>query len=224
MIMTLRLPGRRTFAVMAVAMLTAALVACESTPQFASRVVNKPARELKSVHLVLVENELRVPGLAVTEARNEKLASYGYYELGRLLKERAPAVLAANGLRGDVNVFAPPKGGTPVELGTVGANEPILLLSVKGGREVKQGPVLHRAYLQMGTTLFDKPAPGAKRVALWDSQVSFRLGADEAIGVMLIHRVDAEFVDTLVMGLLNNMAADGMVALPHGKAARPKTP
>lgn len=221
--MTFQVSIIRRFAAAALtAVLAFGLTACE-TPQFASRVVSKPAQELKSIHMVLVENDLRAPGLAVAETRNEKLVNYGYYELGRLLKERAPMVLAANGLKGDVKVFPQPKAGATVELNSVNPNDAILLLNVKGGQEVKQGPLMHRSHLEMATTLLDKPAAGAKRNILWDSRVSFRLGADEAMGVMLIHRVDAEFVDTLVMGLLNSMARDGMIVLPDGKAVKPKS-
>jgi len=196
--------------------------ACESTARFSSRVVNKPTHELKSINLVLVENDLRAPGLAVADKRDEKLLNYGYFELGRLLKERAPAVLEANGFRAGVKVFSQPKAGDAVDLGVVNPNDPILLLRIKGGREVKQNAALHRSYLDMGTTLLDMSVTGTGRNTLWTSQVSFRLGADEAMGVLLIHRVDAEFVDTLVIGLLNNMAADGIIVLPQGKAVRPK--
>jgi hypothetical protein len=37
----------------------------------------------------------------------------------------------------------------------------------------------------------------------------------------MTHRVDAQFVDTLIGGLLNNMAADGIIALPQPKAVMP---
>ncbi|MBW8832788.1 MAG: hypothetical protein JF606_26005 [Burkholderiales bacterium] len=215
--------GLRCIAALATTIVVAlSFAACESTARFSSRVVNKPAQELKSINLVLVENDFRAPGLAVSDKRDERLLNYGYFELGRLLKDRAPALLAANGLRGAVRVFPQPKAGDAVDLGAVNPNDAILLLQVKSGREVKQNLALHRSYLDMVTTLLDMSATGSGRKTLWASQVSFRLGADEAMGVLLIHRVDAEFVDTLVIGLLNNMAADGIIVLPQGKAVRPK--
>ena len=220
---TFPIPGPRRLAAAALATVLAfGLTACESTARFSSRVVGKPDHELKSINLVLVENELRAPGLAVADKRDEKLVGYGYFELGRLLKERAPALLAANGLTGDVRVLPQPKSGVAVDLGVVNPNDAILLLNIKGGRELKVNLAQHRSYLELGTTLLDRPAASTRRTALWTSQVSFRLGADEAMGILLIHRVDAEFVDTLVIGLLNNMAADGIIVLPQGKAVRPK--
>lgn len=204
------------------AALAAGLTACESTARFSSRVVAKPDHELKTVHLALVENDWRMPGLAVGEQRDEALVNYGYFELGRLLKERAPTVLAANGLTGKVQVVPQPKAGEVVDLAAADPKDGILLLRVTGVRHVKPSLVLHRSYLTLDAKLVDKPAGAAKRSTVWDSRVGFRLGADEAMGVLRIHRVDAEFVDTLLVGLLNSMARDGIIVLPQGKAVVPK--
>jgi hypothetical protein len=219
----LRLLSRR--AALAALALAAGLGGCATadSTRFASRAVKKPAQALKAIQIVLVENDLRPAGLATSATeRNDKLADYGYYELGRLLRERGPAVLAANGLRGGVQVVAASAGqDTRVNLDALPPSDAVLLLRVRGGREVKINLVQHRAFLDMNSTLFERGIGAAStNPTLWSSQVSFRLGTDEAMGALLVHRVDAAFVDTLVMGLLNNMAADGMVVLPQGKAVK----
>lgn len=215
----------RRYAVLGGLALAAALAGCATTDttRFASRTVRQPAQTLKSLQIVLVENDLRPAGLATSGERNDKLADYRYYELGRLLRERVPAVLTANGLDGGAFIVSPPAGAKKVNPSALPPpSDAVLLLQVRSGREVKINLVQHRAFLDMTATLLDRRLRAGVDPTLWSSQVSFRLGTDEAMGVLRVHRVDAEFVDSLVMGLLNNMAADGMIVLPQGKAARPK--
>lgn len=212
---------RRLAAVTLTATFALGLAACQSTASFSSRVVAKPAQELKAFNLVLVENDLRAPGLASADARNEKMQGYGYYELGRLLKERAPVVLAANKLQGTVLVLPQPKAGVPMSLAALPRDEAFVLLNVKSVNEVKPNLMLSRAFVNLGATLYEHPPAGGGRVdPLWINQMSFRLGDDEAMGVLLKHRVDADLVDTLLLGLLNGMAADGLITLPQGKAVK----
>ena len=214
-------PTNRLAQIIIASIVALCLTACAPTAQFSSRVVSKPTRDIKTIDLVYVENELRAPGLAVSDSRDAKLTSYGYFEMGRLLQERAPLVLSANGLSGTVKVLPAPKPGETPNVATPGRDAPLLLLNVSGGSEARVNLALHRAYLRMQGTLLDASAGSNKRTTLWSSVVSFRLGSDEALGVALTHRVDEQFVDTLIVGLLNSMAADGMVTLPQGKALMP---
>ena len=197
--------------------------ACAPTAQFSSRIVSKPTRDIKTIDLVYVENELRAPGLAVSDSRDAKLTSYGYFEMGRLLQERAPLVLAANGLSGTVKVLPQPKPGEAPEIDTSNRDAALLLLNVSGGSDnVLVNLALHRSYLNMQGTLLDARVGTSKPTTLWSSVVSFRLGSDQALGVALTHRVDAKFVDTMIGGLLNSLAADGIITLPQPKAVMPK--
>ena len=199
--------------------LRAATAAAADGPSASDAVAARP--EFKGFQVVFVENDLRTPGLAVSDERDERLVDYKYFELGRVLRERGPLVLAANGLAGDVTVLSQPKAGDPVEIAIPNADEPTLLLRVRSVRQTRTG-ILRRAYVEVVATLIGRPVPAANRETLWSSVVTIRLGADEAMGVLLTHRVDAERVDSLLVGLLNGMAAKGLVALPQGKAARPK--
>lgn len=196
-----------------------AMTGCASSTLFSSRVDARPSSTIRQIEIDYIENDMRVAGLAVSEQRDDKLERYGYYDLGRLLAERAPALFAANGLSGTVKIVPQPRGDTPAVLGPIPAGTATLILAAKGLQEQKVGLLQHRAYISVGSQLLDQPVPGGgagKR--LWTSNVTFRLGWDEALGVMKIHRIDPEFVDNLLKGLLNNMAADGMVALASGKA------
>jgi hypothetical protein len=75
--------------------------------------------------------------------------------------------------------------------------------------------------VELNILLLDKPAAAMARDAVWKARIGIRLGADQALGIMLTHRVDNELADRTLMGLLNSLAAKGLIELPQPKAARP---
>ena len=215
-------PSMRLFTRLATtALVLLGLAACETPTRFASQVISKPSRPLKTLNIVYVEKELRASGTPTTDKRDEKLTDYGYYDLGRLLKERAPVVLAANQLSGNVTVIPQAKPNGSADIAPTPPEGGLLTLQVSGGQAVKANLALHRSYLNFSANLLGETSPGAPRPQLWTSRINFRLGADEAMGVLLIHRIDVKFVDDFIVGMLNSMNADGVIALPQSKAIRP---
>ena len=179
-----------------------------------------PARAIKGMKVVIVEKDLRTPGLAVPDKPDDKLVDYKYFDLARVLKERAPLVLAANGLSGDAMVVPASSAGEAVDLTAIPADEIVLLLVIDTVRHARVG-FLQRIYVEFNVLLLDKAA-AAGRDAVWKGRIGIRLGADEALGVMLTHRVDNDLADTTLAGLLNSLAGKGLIELPQPKAVKPK--
>jgi hypothetical protein len=192
----------------------------ESTAQ-ASADADKPRNLLD---IVFVESDLRAPGLATSQALDPQLVYWKLPELARLVNERAPLVLAANGLEGRCTVL--PLQATPAdrEQALATPNRPTLMLhiasvSVSSVIRSDLAPNRGEANLQykiLGTS--NAAAPGAPSTSL-----GFRLGAHPAWGVLKIQKIDADWVDEMLMQALDQAARQGAVRLQAGKAVKPKS-
>lgn len=198
-----------------------------ATPRvnFDSAVVQKPSQDIRKIDFVLAEDDLKKKGLTVAKEADPKTIDFNYANFGRLFKERAPLVLAANGIAGEVKVLPPVKWNEELDYKAVSPGVPAVFLKIASVTVQQVTLFHHRNYMKMNAQLMEPASAGeAKRAVVWASQVNFRLGIDEIHGILKIHRIDAELVDELVAGLLEGMASQGVITLPQGKAVRPPKP
>jgi hypothetical protein len=189
--------------------------AAEPVSAPAAATPGKPA----TIHVVYIENELRAPGLAVSSERDDTLVDYRYFELGRYLKERAPLVFAANGVAGDVTIVTPPPAGAELTL-DFPAGEPIVTLTATS---FSKRTKLFQSWATVNFTInvLRPAAAGAPRTGRTFQNLSVSMGPDPVLGVMRIHRLEPGFVDSVMVDLLNDLAAKGDATLPAAKAVRP---
>ena len=174
-----------------------------------------------SLDIAYVDADLRAPGLAAPSGPDADLVDWHVPDLGRLLRERAPLVLAANGLAGSGIVVPAPAPGTPPDLSAIAAGRPVLLLSVATFR--KSTP---RLFTKAGTLVFDvRLVDGAPDAAAANRRLQVtggQLGFDPVLGVLKTSRVDAAWVDRVLASALDGLGQAGLVQLPGPKALVPK--
>jgi hypothetical protein len=166
--------------------------------------------------VVYVETELREPGLAAPPGPDEDLVEWKVPELGRLLRERVPLVLAANGMSGSAVVVTMPFD--PAAVSAMPGPRPLLLLGISSYKKSrsalrKQGSVV------LDARLFDRGPPETPR---WHEGLSGALGFDPVFGVLKTNRVDEQWVDGILLIALDRLARAGYVKLSVPKAVRPK--
>lgn len=184
----------------------------------AASAVSAPAA-VTSLLVVYVETELREPGLAVAPGPDADLVDWKVPELGRLLRERVPLVLAANGMTGSA-VTA--KGqADAVALAASERQRPTLLLGIATFTKSSSGVFRKWGAVVLDVRLFDRGAAEAPR---WQGRMGGgRLGFDPVFGVLKTARVDEGWVDDMLVMVLDRLAQQGLVRLPGPKATRPKT-
>jgi hypothetical protein len=172
-----------------------------------------------SLLVVYVDTDLREPGLAVAPGPDADLVDWKVPELGRLLRERVPLVLAANGMTGSA-VTA--KGqAEAVALAASEGPRPTLLLGIATFTKSSSGVFRKWGSVVLDVRLFDRAPSEAPR---WQSRMGGgRLGFDPVFGVLKTARVDEGWVDDLLVMLLDRLAQQGLVKLTGPKATRPKT-
>lgn len=168
----------------------------------------------KTVHLVYIENELRTPGLATPTERDETLVDYRYFEMSRYLQERAPLVLAANALAGDVTIVPPQAADAPLKL-TFAPDEPVVVVTATSYSKRKQ---LFKTWAGVSFSVTPVGAPSNDRII---RSLGITLGPDPVLGVLRINRLDPSMVDWMVAEMLTIAADKGLLALPQAKAVRP---
>ena len=189
--------------------------AADAAPAAAS-----PARTpLVSLDIAYADSDLREPGLATT-ALDPDLVDWKMPELARLMQERAPKVLAANGL-GGVGVSVPvPESGAALDVEAVAPGRPVVLLRIASIRKWKPTLFSTAGSITFEAQLFDRAAAAAP--ALWRMKLGAGLGFDPVLGVLKTNRVDAAWVDRILLLALDQMAERGLVQLAGPKAAKPK--
>ncbi len=174
-----------------------------------------------SLDIAFVDTDLRQPGLAVSGGPDSDLVDWHVPEFGHLLRERAALVLAANGLTGSGVLVPAPAPGTQLDLGTIALDRPVLLLRI--ATITKSTP---RLFTKAGKVVFDAqlidgtPAAATPR---WQAQLGgSQLGFDPVLGVLKTNRVDAAWVDSVLVFSLDRLAQAGLVQLSGPKAIGPK--
>jgi hypothetical protein len=169
--------------------------------------------------VVYLETDLREPGLAKAEP-DEHMIDWKVSDIGRLMQERAPKVLAANQLGGTVVMVPASAPGTSFDVASVAAGRPVLLLRIDSFKKWK--PTL---FSTAGTVVFEAllvdHAAGATTVP-WREHLGGGLGFDPVLGILKTNRVDAIWVDRILLLALDRLAKKGLVQLADAKAVAPK--
>lgn len=191
---------------------SAASAATDAAPATAS---------LKTLDIAFVESDLREPGLAVAAEPDPDLVGWKVPEVGHVLLERAPVVLAANGLTGHaVLIPAPPVGAEP-DLASLAPGRPVLLLRI--ATITKATP---RLFTKAGLVTFDARLladPAATGAPRWQGRIDGKpLGFDPVLGALKTNRVDTAWANALLVAALDQLAQKGLVQLSGPKAQSPK--
>lgn len=176
---------------------------------------------LKTLDVAFVESDLRLPGLAAPAEPDPDLVGWKVPEFGRLLLERAPIVLAANGLSGHAVLIPTPAPGTEPDLTSLAPGRPVLLLRI--ALVTKSTP---RLFTKAGSVAFDARLladPATAGAPHWQGLlIGKQLGFDPVLGVLKTNRVDAAWVDALLVAELDQFAQQGALQLSGPRALSPK--
>jgi len=175
--------------------------------------------QAKPVHFIYIENDLRAPGLTTSAERDETLVDYRYFEMSRYVKERAPRVFSANVLAADVTILPPQAADAELKL-DFPADEPVVIMTATGFSKRKK---ILQAWVDVRFALrvYLRSPTGAASSAVLSQQFAVTMGPDPVLGVLRIRRLEPVFVDAMLVDLLSDMAAKGVVTLPQPKALRP---
>ena len=204
-----------------IAILAAAVLgACVAFPIHAEEA---PAAPAKDFDVVFLESDLKPPVESLPADQRALLVDWKIDDIGRLIKERTPAVLQANGFSGGAVITPRQSGGEPAGVGMQLDGRPLLVLRVKD--VVQTHP---RFFVTAGVAnievVFYPPADGAAaRTATCHGLSGSSLGFDPVWGVAKTNRVDASWADRVVAGALDLMAKQGCVTLTGPRAVLPKT-
>jgi hypothetical protein len=206
-------------------LLSTLLAGAAAHAQYSVTTSNAPiprVREFKAFHLIVVEREFRPPGLATSAERDKALVEAKYFDFGGLMQQRAPQVFDANGLQARVTVIQA-QDGPAVLPADIEPEAGVIVIDPTDFSKRSKGLFLTFVNVNFAVLLLEPGAEDPKRLApLWRLGQGLQLGPDPLLGVLKKHRVDADSVDALMMGLLNTLGEKGFVALPDGKAVKPK--
>jgi len=179
-----------------------------------------PARmPLTSFDIVYIDADLREPGLT-TAGPDSDFVEWKVLDLAGLMQERAAKVLAINGLAGTGVLVPAPAHGTTVDMASFASGRPVLLLRIASITKTKPTLFSKAGDVVFDVQLFDR-APGAA-APIWRARLGGGLGFDPVLGVLKTNRVEAAWVDSILVLALDKLAQKGLVQLADSKASKPK--
>jgi hypothetical protein len=196
------------------------LSGCTGTAVTNSVVLDRSAKPVSEVRLLYIENQLT----GINE-KNSIVNQIEYPKLGALLQERAPIVFNLNKIPVEV-IAVKPNDLIGAEAKRIQWKShpdralPLLELQVLRGRTLTNAQGVTTVDLEMQATLHavTNDVPGAPMQRVWVGKFETSLGA--GLGTVVF---SAQFVDEMLMGILESMADAKMVNLPSGKALIPNS-
>jgi hypothetical protein len=174
----------------------------------------------KALSVVLLQARMDPPIDSLPADQRAMLADWKFADIERLIPERAPAVLQANGFAGDA-VVIPGVDGAP-DLTQLPADRALLVLRVHDVAQTHP-----RFFVTAGTVhvevSFYAAGNGAARAPTCHGLSGGTLGFDPVWGIAKTVRVDARWVDGIVAGALDLAARQGCVTLDGARVVFPKT-
>ncbi len=193
------------------------LSGCVGTSTLYSNVFVKPSQPPTEIRVLYLENQL------VTSSSDTDLAiaALGYNDLPELLKERVPIVFGMNKISTAYATIPRSNYGQKEAIEAVkwarkaGSNPPLLIIQVVEGTVQTSNQYSNiTVRLKMHANLFESNAT----TRIWTGQFQ------NTLSKALLGRIgfDNEFVDKLLGVVLEQMASDGIIALPGGKPLIPE--
>ena len=198
----------------------AAFVACVALPTHAE---DAPAAPAKPLAVVFLESDLKPPVESLPADQRAMLADWKVDDIGRFIKERAPAVLQANGIPGDAVIAPRRDGGEPADVAGLTAGRPLLVLRLKDVVQTHPRFFVTAGVADVEVAFYPSADSGTARTATCHGLSGSSLGFDPVWGVTRTNRVDANWADRVVAGALDLMAKQGCVVLAGPRAVLPKT-
>jgi len=200
------------------ALFAAALLAVGAP--FPLQAQDAPPAPAQTLTVVYVKADLTPPLESLPADQRAMLADWKFADVERLLEERAPAVLQANGLAGDAAIAAAKDEGA-ADLAPLPPDRPLLVLRVHD--VVQTHP---RFFVTAGAVHVEvsfHPAQGGDaRAATCRGLSGGTLGFDPVWGIAKTNRVDARWADGILVGALDLMARQGCLTLAGPRAVFPK--
>lgn len=189
------------------------------TSLISSSVLVKPTQSIKEMQVLYLENTLQ----SSDGMSGWMLETYGYVNLPERFRERVPIVLEMNNIVSDYSTskkadFNREKAAQYIPKWTKTNNPPSLLImqAVDGSRS---GMTF---FLNIQVSLFSTSDTAAP-VRLWVGQFSNTLNKKVVDSKICLDIFDNEFVDQMLKTILDQMAKDGILALPGKTATIPTT-
>lgn len=195
--------------------LTSLLSGCAGTSTLYSNTFVKPSRPLTEMKVLYLENLL----VSTRSKMSDNFAQIGYTDLPELLRERVPIIFGLNNINSDYATFQRKDFGQTEAINTIkwandnSKNSPVLTIQVVDGTVVSGSRTPHTVNLNMHANLIDTKT----NTRQWTGQFRNRF-VQPPVGRS---GYDKPFVDNLLKTILEQMAKDGFVNLPEGKAAIP---
>lgn len=200
------------------ALLAAALLAAGAP--FPLQAQDAPPAPAQPLTVVYVKADLTPPLESLPADQRAMLADWKFADVERLLEERAPAVLQANGFAGGAATASAKDEGGP-DLARLPPDRPLLVLRVHD--VVQTHP---RFFVTAGAVHVEvsfHPAQGGDaRAATCHGLSGGTLGFDPVWGIAKTNRVDAKWADGILVGALDMMAGQGCLTLAGPHAVFPK--
>jgi hypothetical protein len=207
------------FALCVLALLTSAVLTAPASVRAAEALPPAAGTPLTSFDIVYVDADLREPGLA-TAGPDSDFVDWKILDVAALMQQRAPKVLAINGLGGTGVLVPAPAPGTTFDIASVASSRPVLLLRIASLTKSRPTPFSKAGVVDFDVRLFDRDAGAV--APIWRARLGGGLGFDPVLGLLKTNRVDAAWVDGILALALDKLAQKGLVQLAASKAALPK--
>lgn len=186
------------------------LVGCASNSIVYSKKMVQTIPPLNSFNIVYIERNLLSKSNANSDPVSGDVAKFGYYDIGQSIVEYGPTVFQDNGFTANFSktVMSELAAG---KLSNFDKNSNTLSLEFQQGRIVTQGAV-KTVSLLLVANLYRKEG----FVRIWNGQFRIHLGNDPALGYAKTTRVDKEFIESLLVTVLTQLAKEELIVLKGG--------
>lgn len=198
-------------------LLAAALLAGAAVPAVAQEAAPAAA---KSLSVVLLQARMDPPVDSLPADQRAMLADWKFADIERLIPERAPAVLQANGFAGDA-VVVPGQDGAP-DLAQLLPDRALLVLRVHDVAQTHPRFFVTAGAVHVEVSFYPAGNGGGARTPSCHGLSGGTLGFDPVWGIAKTVRVDAKWVDGIVAGALDLAAKQGCVTLDGARVVFPK--
>jgi hypothetical protein len=190
---------------------------CAATSALQSRTLEKPAAPVRSMVLIYAEADFVDKRVRDPVPREQTtFGKVGYYDIPKLLAERAPLVFSVNGLSASkiLTTDTASLSGFLEKAAKDFPDLPILVVQLVGGT-VSYGTSTNLHFRQQVNLYRSQPSLGK----LWTGDFSISVGYSSLMTIGF----DQENVDRMLVTILRQLATDGIIVEPTGGIKQPKS-